>query len=141
MHRFNVGVSKIVEAENVSIAPLRSLFGGLFGQFTGAFCGAVRVSGELSFRHFAGFVVDNFLGWRAVEIDADGIAKNSAAIGVAAFPHMKHAARIAGSPAKRSGDLRQNGAGQRPNGFLLVENCGPFGFQDFDLRPRFFDPA
>ena len=74
-------------------------------------------------------------------MDADGIAENNAAIVVAAFPHMKHPARIAETPAKGSGDLRQDGTGQRLNGFWVVENRRPFDFQGLDCRPRFFDPA
>ena len=85
---------------------LRAL-GGHLGQFAGASCGTARgILVELSFRHFSGAVVDNFLAWRAVDMDADGIAENSAAIVVAAFPHMKHAARISETPAKGSGDFR-----------------------------------
>ena len=120
---------------------LRAL-GGHLGQFAGASCGAARgILVELSFRHFSGAVVDDFLAWRAVEMDADGIAENGAAIGVAAFPHMKHPACIAETPAKGSGDLRQDGTGQRLNGFWAVENRRPFDFQDLDRRPRFLDPA
>ena len=72
--------------------------GGDFGQFMRAFRGTARgVLVELSFCHFSGAVVDNFLAWRTVEEDADGVAKKRAAIVVAAFPNMKHAARIAES--------------------------------------------
>jgi hypothetical protein len=50
-----------------------------FGQFTRAFRGAARgVLVELSFRHFSSALVDNFPAWRAVEMDADGIAENAA---------------------------------------------------------------
>ena len=127
--------------ETGKIIVLRAL-GGHLGQFAGASCGIARgVLVELSFCHFSGAVVDNFLAWRAVEMDADGIAENGAAIVVAAFPNMKHAARIAETPAKGSGDLRQDGTGQRLNGFWVVENRRPFGSQDVDFRPRFFDPA
>ena len=116
--------------------------GGHLGQFAGESRGTARgILVELSFCHFSGAVVDNFLAWRTVEMDADGIAENGAAIVVAAFPHMKHAARIAETPAKGSGDLRQDGTGQRLNGFWVVENRRPFGSQDLDCRPRFFDPA
>ena len=70
--------------------------GGHLGQFAGASRGAARgILVELSFCHFSGEVVDNFLAWRAVEMDADGVAENGAAIVLAAFPHMKHAAPIA----------------------------------------------
>jgi hypothetical protein len=120
---------------------LRALAGHL-GQLAGASRGAARgVLVELSFCHFTGAVVDNFLAWRAVEMDADGIAENGAAIVVSAFPYMKHAARIAETRAKGSGDLRQDGTGQRLNGFWVVENRRPFDFQDLDCRPRFLDPA
>jgi hypothetical protein len=127
--------------ETDKIVVLRAL-GGHLGQFAGASCGIARgILVELSFCHFSGAVVDNFLAWRAVEMDANGIAENGAAIVVAAFPHMKHPARIAETPAKGRGDLRQDGTGQRLNGFCAVENRRPFGFQDLDCRPRFFDPA
>ena len=127
--------------ETGKIIVLRAL-GGHLAQFAGASCGHARgILVELSFCHFSGAVVDNFLAWRAVEMDADGIAENSAAIVVAAFPHMKHAARIAKTPAKGSGDLRQDGTGQRLNGFWVVENRRPFGSQGLDRRPRFLDPA
>ena len=103
--------------ETGKIIVLRAL-GGHLGQFAGASCCIARgVLVELSFCHFLGAVIDNLLAWRAVEMDADEIAENSAAIVVAAFPHMKHAARIAETPAKGSGDLRQDGTGQRFYGF------------------------
>ncbi len=64
---------------------LRAL-GGHLGQFTGALRGIARgVLVELSFCHFSGAVVDNFLAWRTVEMDADGVAKNGAAIVVWLF--------------------------------------------------------
>ena len=74
-------------------------------------------------------------------MDADGIAETGAAIVVTAFPNVRRAARIAETPAKGSGDLGQDGTGQRLNGFWGVENRRPFGFQDLDFRPRFLDPA
>ena len=104
--------------------------GGDLGQFAGAFRGTARgVLVELSFCHFSGAVVDNFLAWRTVEMDADEIAENGAAIVVAAFPHMKHAARIAETPAKGSGDLRQDGTGQRFYVFGSLKIAGHLTFK------------
>ncbi len=133
--------ARLDEYETGKIIVSRAL-GGHLGQFPGASCGTARgIFVELRFCHFSGAVVDNFLAWRAVEMDADGIAENDAAIVVAAFPHMKHPACIAETPAKGRGHLRQDGTGQRLNGFWVVENPRPFSFQDLDCRPRFFDPA
>ena len=87
--------ARLDDYETGKIIVLRAL-GGHLGQFAGAFCGTARgIFVELRFCHFSGAVVDNFLAWRAVEMDADEIAENGAAIVVAAFPHMKHPACIA----------------------------------------------
>jgi len=96
---------------------------------------------ELSLRQFAVAVVDRIFAWRAVEIDADGIAENGAAIGLTAFPHQHHAARIAASPTERGGDFSRDRTRKRPDVFRVVEHRRPFGFQDLDLRMRFIASA
>src|SRR4051812_7008964 len=71
--------------------------------------------GEASLCQGAGALVDQLVGWVAVQVKADGMFEDGAAVGGAQLPGAQHGAGIGAAPVQRGGDERDEPGDQRPD--------------------------
>jgi len=86
----------------------------------------------------AGVLVDRLVGWVAIQVKADGMIEDGAAIGRAQLPHAQHGTGVGIAPAQRGGDERDKPGDQRPD--LLRpfgKGGGPALLQQRDGGARF----